>query len=183
MAHSITKGLGLKASYFLIFFALIFLVYQNCAPAPNQDSPTETTPENGVNKSSVGSLDMDRPITLLPASAALILDLNSGEITGSREVSYLGQCLDPEITNDIRNFLTDSSICQTQHQVPEGAMCTMIYKYPYIELFVSNSDSSVKLGEETSGCPEVTMGLCENDEALKALAQSIDPETQIGPCQ
>lgn len=181
MELSTIKGLNLKLIHFVYFLIGIFLIYQNCAPAPNQDAPTEV-PGPEVSKGSIGSLDLSRPVVLSPESTALQIDLENGEILSSREASYVGQCLQPGFLGDLKQLIHGSSICKTDHDVAEDAICTMIYKFPYIEIFVTGLDKAMKLGEETSGCPEVTLGLCENNQALEALVGALAPDQHIGSC-
>ena len=165
----------------LVFSMLVSLVfYQNCDPELNQDGPTETP--GTVSKPMPGSVDKQQPINIAPniSNDGLQINLSTGEVVN--EHSLKGDCLAPDILDDINQLLDASQICQDEPKFPEGedVYCTMDLRFPWLEVHTTDSDTVVGLGRGNE-CPRSPIYLCENNDALKALIQNISDQ-DFGIC-
>lgn len=178
----------MKIVILLALSIMSFISYQNCAE--NQSYQQDGFhPEKAHEKTLAGTVDVSKPINLRPShlyqavESGLDIDLSTGEVLRDPTGNWLSLCLDSEITKDLRSLLQGAEVCQDVPVTPAGGevVCTMEYNYPHTELFLSVDNHKVALGKGNE-CPRSPTKLCQNNEALIALLQSIeDPHFQTCP--
>lgn len=163
----------------LLTFCLIlsFLSLTHCGE--NQSS-SELSQKNQVEKTFVANLQAAQTITLNPHQEPLRLNLEKGQIVDSKQKS--NSCLKKEKLNAIKELFKEDSLCELGTDLPEDIMCAMVYTFPYLAVEFSNSSEAVLLGEAANSCRINTIDLCDHSESLLKIINSIDLKNDFSDC-
>ncbi len=163
----------------VLLVVLSVFLYQNCGSDP-QAQTVSTDPI--VSAASLGKIKTSSPLAIKVQQQSMQLDLVSFEVVAADAAEWVGSCLVDSKAQRLQELLNDASICETDHAVPEDALCAMIYVEPYMRIAIEGESDLVAVGEQNSSCPKYTTHLCENDEETRELIQSIDPNKDLVSC-
>ncbi len=102
------------------------------------------------------------------------MNFETGQLTQSEDPSWIGRCLNERKLSRINHYLTDNSLCEIENDVPDDRMCSMVYTFPYMEVFVGEDEVRTKVGEATSACPETEVVLCDNNDSAEGMIRNLD---------
>lgn len=166
-----------------IFFWIIIslFLYQNCGKEKTANSENNTSTPF-VQSSETGPVDLTRSVIFKIQDVEIELMITDGRIMETENPNWEGQCIRPDVLDDMSELLTDNQICIRENNQPPHTFCAQIYTFPYIELFVGDETARTKVGEKANACPEQTIHFCENDETIENMFRSLDIDRDFMDC-
>ncbi len=173
----------MPAARFFFWTVLLLFLTQNCGNQSPGDLGGPSGSQSQIQAASLGDVDLSRPLMFELQRRQVEMDIASGVITQAEDPSYEGFCLIERKRIEIERLLQRSAICRTDHQYSENQLCSQVYKFPYLEVFIAGAQQPTLLGEAASSCPPQTTHLCSGDDSLQSLFRTLTFRNDFEPCQ
>ncbi len=173
----------MPATRFFFWTVLLLFLTQNCGNQSPDDLVDPSLSESQIRAASLGDVNLTQPLVFDLERRQVEMDIDSGAIIEAENPNQEGFCLIERKRLEIESLLSRSAICRTEHEYSENRMCSQIYKFPYLLVFIADDEEPTPLGEETSGCPDQTTHLCSGDDILEGLFRSLTFKNDFEPCR